>query len=192
MSSLFSANAQSDNKVDAFVNHQNIVAKFGVSDKTAEAYLRTMLSAFSAREVAKKDGTEVSRLHAETLDKYAQVVLLGEVVVVRGTALLDEMKDGVPGTPVPQPLVKKVNARASFAGRVLVMSADAGKTAGYWATQRAVQSGYCDPKSQKLNFAKCEQILKETLGTIRGVMDHMTAASKAIQVVVLTVPRMTY
>lgn len=189
-----SANAQSKDKVTVFVNQKKpeIVAKFGVSEKTAEFYLRTMLSALSAREDANRDGTEVSRLYAETLHKYAQVVLLSEVVVARGQELLDEMKDGVPGTPVPQSLVEKINDWASFAGHVLVMSAEAGETAERWATQRVVQSDYCNSESEKHDFAKCDQILKETLSTIRGVIDHMATAVRTIGVMALTVPRMTF
>lgn len=191
---FLSAKAESAEDAEAFVNQKKheIVAKFGVSDKTAETYLRVTLSAFRASEAAKKDGTEVSRLHAEMLEKYATVILFGDVVVVRGTLLIDEMKDGVPGTAVPEPLVRRVNAWASFAAKVLVMSADAGETATAWATQRAVKSGHCDVHGKSLNFVKCEEILRETLDTIHEVMEHMTLASKAIGVLVLTVPRMTY
>ncbi|HEY4501972.1 MAG TPA: hypothetical protein VJJ20_02800 [Candidatus Paceibacterota bacterium] len=194
MLASLSANAQSKEEIDAYINSAKVetAAKFGVSEEAAATYLRTALSAVRAREAANKDNNEVSKLYADTLEQWAQTLILGEVVVARGQALLVEMKDGVPGTPVPQPLVKKINAWASFAGETLVIGARASGTAGKWAEQRFLQSGVCNVKSKDLNFTACEKIAKETVDMYGKIMDHFAAMAKAVNVLVLTVPRMTY
>ncbi len=188
--SSLGANALSVNVIDK--QKAEIAAKFGVSEKTAETYLRTMIASVSAREAAKTDSTGVSTLKADALEKYANVVLQGNVVVARGQLLVDEMKNGVPGTRIPESLVKKVNSWAAFAGNVLLLSAEAGNTAGKWVTQRAVKSGFCDTKSRNHSFKKCEKILRETVDLAHGIMDHMIASGDAIRVMVLTVPHLYY
>lgn len=192
---LYSATAYAQSDVDSYINAQKVetATKFGVSEKAAESYLRSALSAVRAREAANKDkSNKVLALYADTLEQYAQTIILGEIVVARGQALLKEMSEGVPGTPVPQPLVKKINAWASFAGKTLVIAAEAGNTAGTWAEQRFLQSGACDVHSKDLNFKACEKIAKETVDMYGKIIDHFTAMAEATKVLMLTVPRMTY
>ncbi len=183
-----------DSGLETFIQAEKAktAAQLGVPEEDAESFIRTLAAATIAREAAAKDETGVTALYADTLQQYAEALVLSKSVLIRGQALFEEIKSGTPGTKIPQPLAEKINAWAWSAGNTLVMMAKAGGTAGKWAEQRFLAAGVCDVDDPRLNFTKCETLANETLALWSQINNHFESMADAIQVLVLTVPNMTY